>query len=72
MRRWTTPEIQHNQRRRILADHSSRIFFTILIIYTHEGRDVENFDTPGVYLNTYIPEDTFILLNIDGEFVDIM
>ena len=30
------------------------------------------FYVPGAYLNYEIPEDKFILLNIDGEFVDIM
>ena len=31
-----------------------------------------NFDVPGAYLNADIPEDKFILLKIEGEFVDIM
>ena len=30
------------------------------------------FNVPGAYLNSDIPEDKFILLNIEGEFVDIM
>ena len=30
------------------------------------------FDVPGTYLNAEIPEDKFILLNIEGEFVDII
>ena len=30
------------------------------------------FDVPGAYLNADIPEDKFIILNIEGEFVDIM
>ena len=30
------------------------------------------FDVPRAYLNTYIPKDKFILLNIEREFVDIM
>ena len=29
-------------------------------------------DVPGAYLNAEIPEDKFILQNIEGEFVDIM
>ena len=29
-------------------------------------------DYPGAYLNADMPEDKFILLNIEGEFVDIM
>ena len=46
--------------------------FTSLIIYAHEGRDLEIFDVPGAYLNADIPEDKFILLKIDGKFVGIM
>ena len=30
------------------------------------------FYAPGEYLNSGTPEDKFILLNIEGEFVDIM
>ena len=30
------------------------------------------FDVPGAYLNSEIPEDKFILLNIEGGSVDIM
>ena len=30
------------------------------------------FDVPGAYLNAYPPEDKFILLNIEGKFVDIL
>ena len=72
VRRWTTPEMLQNQRRRILADHLFGIFFTRIIIDAHEGRDVAIFDVPGAYLNTDTPEDKFILLNIEGDFVDIM
>ena len=70
--RWTTPDILHNQRRRILADHFPGRFFIVLIIDAHEGRDVVIFDFSGSYLNTDMPEDKFILLNIEGEFVEIM
>ena len=41
--------------------------FTSLIINTHEERDVAIFDVPGAYLNAYIPEDKFTILNIEGE-----
>ena len=30
------------------------------------------YDVPGAYLNADIPEDTVVLLNTKGEFVDIM
>ena len=70
--RWTTLEMLHNQRRRIIADHFPGIFFTRLIIDAHEWIYVAIFDVPGAYLNADMPEDKFILLNIEGEFVDIM
>ena len=47
-------------------------FSTSLIIDANEGGGVEIFDVPGVYLNADTPEDKFILLNIEGKFVDIM
>ena len=46
--------------------------FTILIINAHGGRDVVIFDVPGAYLNADMPQDKFIQLKIEGEFVDIM
>ena len=46
--------------------------FNILVIDVHEGRDVESFDVPRAYLNSDTTEDKFILLKIEGEFVDIM
>ena len=30
------------------------------------------FDVPGTYVNADMPEENFILLNTEGEFVDIM
>ena len=46
--------------------------FTNLIINELEGIDVENFYVPVSYLNSDMPEYKFILLNIEGEFVEIM
>ena len=55
---------------------SSTIFlealFASIINDAHEERDVVNFYVPGAYLNTDMLEDKFILLKIEGEFVDIM
>ena len=51
---------------------SLEALFTILIIDAQEGRDVEIFDVPGSYLNSDMPEDKFVLLKIEGNFVDIM
>ena len=33
---------------------------------------MEFFDVPGEYLNAYMPEDKFVLLKIEGGFVDIL
>ena len=30
------------------------------------------FDIPGAYLNSDMPEDKFVLLKLEDEFVDIM
>ena len=46
--------------------------FTSLIVTVHEGRDVVIFDVPREYLNADMPEDKFILLKVEVEFVDIM
>lgn len=35
-------------------------------------RDVAVFDVPGVYLNTYMLDDVFILIKFHSNFVDIM
>ena len=43
-----------------------------LLIDTHEERDVAIFDVPGAYLHAKLPEDKFVLLQIEGPFVDIM
>ena len=55
-----------------LAIISLEALFTSLIIDAREGRDVAIYDVSGAYLNADIPEDKVILLNIEGEFVDIM
>ena len=51
---------------------SLEYLFAILVINAHEGRNVVIFDVPRAYLNEDMPEDKFILLNVEGEFVDIM
>ena len=51
---------------------SLEAFFTSLIIDARKGRDVAIYDVPGAYLNADIPEDNVVLLNIQGEFVEIM
>ena len=47
-------------------------FFAILIIDAHEGRYVTIFDVPVTYVNADTQEAKFVLLNIEGEFMDIM
>ena len=51
---------------------SLEYLFVGLIIDAHEGRDVGIFDIPGAYLNAGMLEGKFILLNIEGDFFDIM
>ena len=43
-----------------------------LIIGPFEERATKIFDVPDTYLNTDIPEDKFVLLKLEDEFVDIM
>ena len=43
-----------------------------LCIDAHENRDVAVFDVPGAYLNTYMPDDKFLLIKFSDKFVDIM
>jgi len=44
----------------------------LLVVFAHEKRDVAVFDVPGAYLHTDLPADKFVLLKIEGQFVDIM
>ena len=46
--------------------------FMTLCIDAHENRDVTVFDVPGAYLNTYMPDDNFLLIKFNDKFVDIM
>ena len=43
-----------------------------LIIDAHEEREVAIFDVPGAYLHAHLPDGKFVLLKIEGQFVDIM
>ena len=43
-----------------------------LIIYTHEGISVQNFDVPGAYIHTSLSDDMIVHMKFKGEFVDIM
>jgi len=44
----------------------------LLITFGHEKRKVAVFDVPGAYLHADIPKSKFVLLKIEGQFVDIM
>ena len=43
-----------------------------LIIDAFEERAMEIFDVPGAYLNSYMPEDKFVLVKLEDKFVDII
>ena len=43
-----------------------------MIIAAHEKRKQAVFDIPGAYLNADLPDDKFVLLKFEGEFVDIL
>ena len=43
-----------------------------LMIDAFEERAMEIFHVPGAYLNDDMPEDTFLLLKLEDEFVDMM
>ena len=43
-----------------------------LLIDAREERDVAIFDVPGAYLHAELPKDKFVLLKLEGPFVDIM
>ena len=44
----------------------------LLVVFAYEKRDVAVFDVPGAYLHADIPPDKFVLLKIEGQFVNIM
>ena len=44
----------------------------ILLINAYEERDVAIFDVPGAYLHADVPKEKFVILKIEGDFVDIM
>ena len=44
----------------------------LLLINAYEERDVAIFDVPGAYFHADVPEETFAILKIKGDFVDIM
>lgn len=43
-----------------------------MMIDAYEQRAVATFDIPGVYLQASLPEDKFVLLKLEGQFVTIM
>jgi hypothetical protein len=45
---------------------------TSLVIDAHEKRAVAIFDVPGAYLNADMPDNKFVILKLEGKFVDIM
>ena len=67
-----------SQRRYITKEEAAETKFSMkallaqLMIDVFEERAMEIFDVPGAYLNPIIPEDKFVLLKLEDEFVDIM
>ena len=49
-----------------------KTLITSLCIVAYEGRDIIIVDALGAYLNASSLEDKFILIKIQGNFVDIM
>ena len=45
--------------------------FCTIIVDAHEGRNVDTFDVPGLYLHAYMPKYKRILMNLRAGFVDI-
>ena len=72
VRRRRATKVLHTKERRILSDHIFGVPIKSLIIDSHKVRDVAIFDVPGAYLNADMIKEKFIILKIEGEFVDIM
>ena len=51
---------------------SMEALMATLVIDAKEQRDVAIFDVPGAYLHADMPDDKFVLLKLEGEFVNIM
>jgi hypothetical protein len=51
---------------------SLEALFVSLMVDAHEGRAVQNFDVPGAYLQTPMPDDLIVHMIFEGEFVDIL
>ena len=45
---------------------------TMLVIDSMEKLDVSIFDVPGVYLQAEIPEETQVIEEMRGEFIEII
>ena len=43
-----------------------------LMVDSLEERAMVIFDVPGAYLNSYMPEDKFVLVKLEDKFVDII
>ena len=51
---------------------SFEALMVILLINAYKECDIAIFDVPGAYLHAKIPADKFAIIQIGGEFVDIM
>ena len=50
---------------------STEALLAQLMIDAFQERAMEIFDIPGAYLNAEIPEDKFVLLKLEDQFVDV-
>ena len=48
------------------------IILATTVIDAYEDRKVNNFDVPGAYLQTNLPKEIFMILLLEGKFVDII
>jgi len=51
---------------------SLKSLMALLMINAHEKRAVSIFDVPGAYLQTEPPKSKFVLLLLEGQYVDFM
>ena len=51
---------------------SLEALMALLLINAFEERDTAVFDVPGAYLHAEMPDNKFVILKIEGVFVDIM
>ena len=51
---------------------TQEVLFASLLIDAHGGIAKQTFDFTGAYIHTSLPDDKFVHMKYEGEFVDIM